>query len=498
MRYVASAQCNGYPLHKSLFVFFIAVLSFTSVEVAQADSPPNLDMDIPWTDSGGAFDVLAGRFDATFDGVEDTISAFNHARRQEEIQLGLTSGQLGTFDLPSQALWNAFSDAEKALFIMNQERVDRAVMLPNVIGRPLEGLEENISRISQSYAQYLVDTDNFDHLADGIGPAGRIDNDTFLGECHEFLSRSENLSAFWSSDQTPLYLERSFYNWLYANSNGAWKHREAVLLQDLALGSDNPLTGFKDNVGLVGREGFIGLGVIHSADYDPYGANAEGIGTIVVLNLFDPASDNPNCPWNQPEDSLDDDGDGILNSIECSDDIEDLDMDGDGFDNCQDLDSDGDGLTDIVESQPSEVISGQNNGPINSDGDESPDYLDIDSDNDSVWDRDEGFDTDGNGVPNILPSNVDRDRNGVDDAYEIGDIRPLDLDGDGKPNWRDEDDDGDGVPTRTEIEYADPVGEIEGNIPSYLNSNIRLTGPTALEESAEPISFLIYFPIISD
>jgi len=508
MRYIASAQCNARSLHgKFSFIksLFIICLSLTTVEIALADSPPNLNADIFWLDSGGIFDVAEEKFDAAFNGVGDTMLAFNRARRQEEIALGLVNGSLGTMDLPSQTEWDSFSDGEKAFFIINQARISRAGMLPNIIGLPLEGLEENIGNISQSYAEFLVETNNFDHMADGIGPAGRIDNDIMLGECHEFLSRSENLSTFWYSTLTPLYIERSIFNWLYADSSSAWQHREALLLQDLALGNDNPLSGFKDNVGLVGREGFMGIGVVHSAAYDPFGIGEMGIGTIVVLNLFDPTSNNDRCPWNQQNERSDSDadGDGISDSIECPENLEseesiEWDMDGDGFDNCQDFDSDGDGLTDLVESQPPNIMSSQNGDPVDSDGDGRPDYLDLDSDNDGIPDREEGFDSDSDGVPNIIPSTVDRDRNGVDDAYEIGDMRPIDTDGDGQPNWRDDDDDGDGVPTRTEIEYADPAGEGGGNIPSYLDNAIRLTGPTALEEFAEPTLFLIYLPIIAD
>jgi len=209
MQFFASTQRNGstlhFTFHKALFasLFIVALLLIPSA-VARADSPPNLTQDIPWADTGGTFDIGAGIFDATFNGVEDTMAAFNNGRRQEEIQFGIAAGTLGTLDLPSQADWDMLSDDEKALHIANEERIDRAGMLPGVIGLPLQGLEPNIDAIAQSYAELLVSINGFDHNFDG-SPPERIDRDPVIGvdpvngDCHEFLTYSENLAAFWGT-----------------------------------------------------------------------------------------------------------------------------------------------------------------------------------------------------------------------------------------------------------------------------------------------------------
>ena len=120
---------------------------------------------------------------------------------------------------------------------------------------------------------------------------------------------------------------------------------------------------------------------------------------------------------------LDDDNDGIPDSIEdqgTSNDGNLSDSDGDGAPDSQDLDSDNDGIPDHIEAQTTEGYSaplgdaGSHNGldsaygsgltPINSDGtNDIPDYLDLDSDDDGISDATEsgirpGIDTNGDGI----------------------------------------------------------------------------------------------------
>ena len=84
--------------------------------------------------------------------------------------------------------------------------------------------------------------------------------------------------------------------------------------------------------------------------------------------------------------SIDDDGDGILNVIEGTD-----DTDGDGIPDYQDIDSDNDNILDAEE------------GNIDSDGDGTPNYKDLDSDDDGISDRIEtNSDCDADGTPNYL------------------------------------------------------------------------------------------------
>ncbi|WP_195871800.1 hypothetical protein [Winogradskyella marina] len=93
--------------------------------------------------------------------------------------------------------------------------------------------------------------------------------------------------------------------------------------------------------------------------------------------------------------------------------------------------------------------------PQDSDGDGIPDYLDEDDDNDNVRTRDEIDNSDGDDDPTT---------------------NPLDTDGDGIPDYLDEDDDGDDVLTRLEDANGengpgdDRANNADGElVPHYLN-----------------------------
>ncbi|MBQ4821731.1 choice-of-anchor L domain-containing protein, partial [Aquimarina sp. MMG016] len=163
-----------------------------------------------------------------------------------------------------------------------------------------------------------------------------------------------------------------------------------------------------------------------------------------------------------------------------------------------DLDSDQDGIPDNVEAQPTVGYLAPNGAsdpttgfdiaygnlginPENTDGlaDTIPDYLDTDSDQDGVLDAVEGFDTDADGVPNVVPAGADADFDGLDDAFDgtpgtgYGDpngnqvvgnpaTELPDTDGDATTapivdvDYRDTDDDNDGILTTNE--NPDPDG----------------------------------------
>jgi len=141
--------------------------------------------------------------------------------------------------------------------------------------------------------------------------------------------------------------------------------------------------------------------------------------------------------------NLDADGDGRIDDITDTDedgipdvaDVEPMqrgsraDSDGDGVPSIRDLDDDGDGILDSIE------------GDGDTDGDGVPDRLDRDADNDGIPDRIEM------GLPR--PSGIDANRNGVDDAYEGAMMR--DTDRDGIPDYLDTDSDNDGIPDAQEI-----------------------------------------------
>jgi gliding motility-associated-like protein len=121
------------------------------------------------------------------------------------------------------------------------------------------------------------------------------------------------------------------------------------------------------------------------------------------------------------------------------------------------LDSDNDGIADSFEDLNLDGDDDPTTNPTDTDGDGIPDYLDIDSDDDGIPDNIEAQTT----VGYIPPSGVDANDNGIDDAYEnngnLG-LIPIDTDGDGIPDYVDDDSDNDGVPDSTEAHDFDQDG----------------------------------------
>ena len=203
--------------------------------------------------------------------------------------------------------------------------------------------------------------------------------------------------------------------------------------------------------------------------------------------------------------ALDTDNDGITNEI-------DLDVDNDGIpDNVEaqttqgyippsGVDSDGNGLDDAYESSPG---AGEGLTPVNTDGADEADYKDDDSDNDGVSDAAEsGFSLSGvygvNGLDSAAESSDDySDPNGL--AHDGTNFNLPDADSDTAAdgsgavplvndwNYRENDDDGDGIPTANE----DPDGDGDptnddsdgDGIPNYLDDDDDGDGvPTADED----------------
>lgn len=163
------------------------------------------------------------------------------------------------------------------------------------------------------------------------------------------------------------------------------------------------------------------------------------------------------------------DGDGIPDTIEGNG--TDANKDGiiDGF-----ADTNKDGLDDAVAASPLEIP--------NTDGDSWPDFLDIDSDDDSVFDDNEGHDANEDGKPDVTPTKIDADKNGIDDAFDATPATLPDSDGDNTPNFRDVDDDGDSVNTIAEDpdlsgDVTDDDTDSDGH-PNYLDPDNKETADT--------------------
>ena len=243
-------------------------------------------------------------------------------------------------------------------------------------------------------------------------------------------------------------------------------------------------------------------------DIDDVDDDNDGILDTVENNGIDPTSDA--------------DGDGISQYLDLDDNdatvgadpdgLPNLDTDGDNIPNHLDIDSDGDGMPDNVETQstidyimPTGIVTVDGldtayvstNGitPQNTDSEGVPDYLDEDSDNDNVPDSIEGHDYNHDGIANNAPTGTDEDNDGLDDGYEgvetndpydvndeiylpLVDLPDTDLDaaegGDGDVDYRDADDDNDGIPTSEEDnnndgDYANDDSDGNG-IPDYLQA----------------------------
>ncbi len=213
---------------------------------------------------------------------------------------------------------------------------------------------------------------------------------------------------------------------------------------------------------------------------------------------------------------LDVDNDGIVNAFEDLNTDGDndpstnpTDTDGDGIPDYLDIDSDDDGIPDNVEGQtttgyiPPSLVDADANGlddayenggsvgiiPVDTDNDGLPDYVDTDSDNDTVPDNIEAHDYDHNGIPEVTFIGSDKDNDGLDDGYEGATTIDVDVndefddpynslpdtDNDGELDYRDVDDDNDGVMTKDED--ADKDGNFSNDdtdadgTPDYLEPN---------------------------
>ena len=145
-------------------------------------------------------------------------------------------------------------------------------------------------------------------------------------------------------------------------------------------------------------------------------------------------------------------------------------------------DLNGNGLDDAYDNGGQGII------PVDTDGDGTDDVIDPDSDNDNVPDNNEGNDFNFDGLPDQVFTGIDTDGDGLDDGYEGSDVNDgfdindeiddpandlPDTDGTEDVNYRDLDDDGDGIPTDEEDSNndGDPTNDdSDGDgIPDYLD-----------------------------
>jgi len=261
-------------------VFLFLFLSTSLLE--QSDRPPSLRQNnqlSPRPEQAGLPSALSYSPDPSADipwsvgtsGVADVQAAFNNARTVENNQLGTS---IPMMTLPDQTQWNSMSDGEKALWLINRERIDRGLL-------PLHGLESNVNGVAQYYADYLLDHNAWGHNADGRSPWDRLADNPEIGACHDFLSIAENLAVFVTSGSSiPLPIEQSIYMWLYDDGSCCgWGHRHAVLWYP-----------YNDNSGPAGKEGFLGIGRANGGPYTGPFSQSWPFAEMIVMNVFDPCA----------------------------------------------------------------------------------------------------------------------------------------------------------------------------------------------------------------
>lgn len=203
--------------------------------------------------------------------IEDVRKAYNHARAEESKQLAIN---LPEIRLPTQEEWSAMTDDEQALWILNEERIARGVMI-------FSGISNEVSKIASDYAQFQGDNDAFGHSEDGQNPWQRLDSDPAIDACNDGSQAVENLYvAAHFNDFSPLSVAKAVYGWIYEDEGVDWGHRHACLRSD-----------FKDNSGLANEEGLIGIGKAEVRNYQGPFSRAYDYATIVVFNVFDPCPD---------------------------------------------------------------------------------------------------------------------------------------------------------------------------------------------------------------
>ncbi len=267
-----------------------------------------------------------------------------------------------------------------------------------------------------------------------------------------------------------------------------------------------------DSVTYTPDPNFIGTDAFDYTICDNVGNCSTATVTIVVTDATDLDSDDDGIVDSFEDLNLDADNDPSTNPT---------DSDGDGLPDYLDVDSDDDGIPDNVEAQATSIYippSGQDtnanglddiyeNGgtlglfPVDTDRDNLPDYLDEDSDNDNVPDNIEAHDMDQDGIPDVTYIGSDKDNDGLDDGYEGSVSIDVDVndeindpfndlpntDGDLESDYRDVDDDEDGIMTIDEDvnrdgNYANDDSDSDG-IPEYLEPNV-------LEEEIEVFNII--------
>ncbi len=237
-------------------------------------------LDTPWPDSlnNGALSV------------DQIASAFNTARATTDpFEL-----QGKALVMPLQAVWDGYSDSQKALYLINSERCARGIL-------PYEGISLGVEEdVAQYYADYLADNNVFGHNEDGRDPFERLSQLAGVvtpgggPNNADSFSYAENLASnsLGSTGSPPTIHEpvaKAIYAWMYDDKESTraniaeppaenfiytYGHRKFILA-----------TGLVENSGEANKEGLIGIGVSTVQE------SIDGLNwtkTYTVMNAFDP------------------------------------------------------------------------------------------------------------------------------------------------------------------------------------------------------------------
>lgn len=216
---------------------------------------------------------------------------------------------------------------------------------------------------------------------------------------------------------------------------------------------------------------------VNTYESDPLATDSDGDGI----------SDNQEVALGSSLNNNDEDGDGLINSVDGAD-----DSDGDGLPNYVDLDSDNDSIPDVIELGYSDVnrdgmldteavfatmgitpISGTvteaSTRLLDTDNDGVPNYIDLDSDQDGIPDLAEAR-ANYSSNSQRLDSFTDDDQNGLSDLYNNPDsIIPADSDRDSIYNFLDLDSDNDEFMDITETGTID--SDADGKLDNFIDQD---------------------------
>ncbi len=203
---------------------------------------------------------------------------------------------------------------------MNEERKARVGLNYGsgaVLGLPLEAVENSLNTTAQNHVTNMLANNYFGHnettptsntsfdRVKATFPHPSIVGSNCLNNAgassipaySPTMARSENIYASCTSGSSggSYLMEQAVFSWVYRDAGSAWGHRDAVLIQNISgnLSAPSTTTGYNNDRGSATSEGFLGVGVGHTASNTGLtGACPAGFYAHVVnLNIADPSAD---------------------------------------------------------------------------------------------------------------------------------------------------------------------------------------------------------------